>query len=140
LPLHIATTSGFGEAITLLLDHDPQPIEVRDRRGKSPLINAAQNLKEAAVWRLLSAGCDLNARDKHGQTAAHLAARPGGGSVYRLLERRGADLSIEDYYGRTPGYDWKLSHQRERVLLPEDHGRFYYPFLIPVDLDMFWVP
>jgi ankyrin repeat protein len=139
LPLHIAAASGFAEAIITLLAHDRQTIEVRDHMGKSPLMTAAQNLKEIAVRTLLSAGCEVNARDISRQTAAHLAARPGGRSVYRLLESRGADLSVKDTNRRTPRDNWDLSRHCERDFRAEYHGRLYYPFFFPVDLKTFSV-
>jgi ankyrin repeat protein len=47
-----------------------------------------------AVERLLDAGCPVDARDSHGQTALMNAARLGHIDVVRLLVARGANLDV----------------------------------------------
>jgi S1-C subfamily serine protease len=51
---------------------------------------------------LLDSGVDVNARDRGGRTALHLAARQGQADVARYLLSRGADLNARDAVGRTP--------------------------------------
>jgi ankyrin repeat protein len=47
-----------------------------------------------AVRDLLRAGTDVDARDRHGQTALMLAAHRGHGEIAALLVEAGADLNV----------------------------------------------
>jgi ankyrin repeat protein len=49
--------------------------------------------------RLLTAGADINARDRYGQTALMIAALGGVSSVVRLLVENGAALNHTAKYG-----------------------------------------
>lgn len=49
--------------------------------------------------RLLVAGADINARDKHGQTGLMLAAREGRAGVVEWLVEHGAMLDVTAKYG-----------------------------------------
>jgi ankyrin repeat protein len=51
------------------------------------------------LQRLLSSGADINARDRHGQTALMLAAIEGHGDVVAWLVERGAALDHTAKYG-----------------------------------------
>lgn len=51
---------------------------------------------------LLDSGVDVNARDRGGRTALHLAAVLGQAEVARYLLSRGADINAKDAAGRTP--------------------------------------
>jgi len=53
----------------------------------------------AAIERLFAEGADLDARDRHGQTALMLAALHGRGEVARALLERGADPDVTAKYG-----------------------------------------
>lgn len=48
---------------------------------------------------LLAAGADVDARDRHGQTALMLAARHGRRELAALLVAHGADLDVTAKYG-----------------------------------------
>jgi ankyrin repeat protein len=50
------------------------------------------------VRRLLAAGADVNARDRHGQTALMLAAHRGALDVVEALIEAGADLNTTAKY------------------------------------------
>jgi len=54
-----------------------------------------------AVTLLLEAGADVNAVDRAGVTALHVAAADRGADVVRLLAARGARLDLKDERGRT---------------------------------------
>jgi ankyrin repeat protein len=49
--------------------------------------------------RLLTAGAEINARDRYGQTALMIAAHQGKSSVVRLLLENGAALDYTAKYG-----------------------------------------
>lgn len=51
-----------------------------------------------AVRRLISAGADVDARDRHGQSALMLAAHRGDLEVAAALVERGADLDVTAKY------------------------------------------
>jgi ankyrin repeat protein len=54
-----------------------------------------------ALRRLLDAGADVNARDRHNQTGLLIAAQHGRPSVVRLLVERGANLNVTAKYSLT---------------------------------------
>jgi uncharacterized protein len=54
-----------------------------------------------AVRELLRAGIDVDARDRHGQTALMLAAHRGHGEIAALLVEAGADLNVAAKYNLT---------------------------------------
>ena len=51
---------------------------------------------------LLDAGLGMNARDRRGRTALHMAATLGQVELARYLVARGADINATDAEGRTP--------------------------------------
>ena len=51
---------------------------------------------------LFDSGLSVNAKDKHGRTALHLAATLGQAQLARFLLSRGADVDAKDARGRTP--------------------------------------
>lgn len=55
----------------------------------------------AAVLELLQAGADVDARDRHGQTALMLAAHRGHREVVEALVKGGADLNVAAKYNLT---------------------------------------
>lgn len=53
------------------------------------------------IRELLGAGADLDARDRHGETALMLAAHRGHGDIAALLVEVGADLNVTAKYNLT---------------------------------------
>jgi len=64
--------------------------------------SAAENGDTERLGILIDAGCDVNSKDKHGQTALMLAATHGHSSAVRLLIQHGADLDTWAKYRLTP--------------------------------------
>jgi uncharacterized protein len=62
---------------------------------------AVQRGDLAAVLELLRAGADVDARDRHGQTAVMLAAHRGHRDVVEALVAAGADLNVVAKYSLT---------------------------------------
>ncbi|MGD9481056.1 ankyrin repeat domain-containing protein [Shinella sp. G-2] len=61
------------------------------------LHRAAQNGDVAEIRRLAAAGMDVNARDGHGRTPAHVAAFASNDDALRALAKAGADMNaLED--------------------------------------------
>jgi cytohesin len=52
---------------------------------------------------LLSSGADINARDEQQQTPLHWAAQEGNKDAAELLVQNGADRTVRDSAGKTPG-------------------------------------
>lgn len=105
--MHVAAAAGNVEGLEMVHQLSV-PVDGRDRLGCTALFEAAT--LEAAEW-LLEHGADPNARDKYGTTALHQAyamsdeyeEEHGVPSPWMaLLEKYGADPTIEDDQGRIP--------------------------------------
>jgi ankyrin repeat protein len=59
---------------------------------------AARRGDVKTLRRLLTTGADIDARDRHGQTALMIAAREGHAGVVRFLVEQGADLNHSAKY------------------------------------------
>jgi uncharacterized protein len=81
---------------------DRTALEVRDRAGRSPLINAAVDGKVELLQLLLALGADCNASDKAGFTSLHSAAQNYSEEIATLLIEHGAIVDARDAYGNTP--------------------------------------
>jgi ankyrin repeat protein len=75
-------------------------IDVRDRRGATPLMHAAAFGNLETLKLLLDAGADVNARNEFNATALLWAS--GQPEKARLLMKRGAEVNIQSRQGRTP--------------------------------------
>jgi ankyrin repeat protein len=121
-PLLLAATSADVEMIELLAEFGADP-SLNATAGITPLMAAAQvactgtcafqeggNVadrdKVAAAFRTVKAifdlGVDVNAVNKSGQTAMHIAAFTGSEPVVQFLAEHGADVNIRDNSGETP--------------------------------------
>lgn len=68
------------------------------------LRNASNNGELEKVKSLLAEGADINAANKQGSTALHLAVRQGHLLILKYLLKQGADISLQDIHGHTPLY------------------------------------
>jgi ankyrin repeat protein len=66
---------------------------------KQELCDAAAAGDETSVARLLTAGADVDAKDRYGQTALMLAATHGHDGVVGILLAHGADTDVTAKYG-----------------------------------------
>jgi ankyrin repeat protein len=111
--LMTAVSSGQTRIANLLLEKGAN-IEDRDSDGNTPLILAAPSGFTTSTGMVSTAGtvkmlldhhCDINARNKKGQTALMAAVSEEGASeasqIVSLLLSRGADTSIQDINGNT---------------------------------------
>ena len=84
----------------ILLEAGADPNAVAERSyGVSPIHEACRGSERdsgAAVSRLADSGANLDARDKGGITALHIAARDRSVEAVRVLLARGADPNAED--------------------------------------------
>ena len=71
---------------------------------------------------LLSIGADVNARDKHGNTALMNASYRGHLEIVKLLLFKGADINAESSPGRTSLYLAMMARNHDIIKLLKDHG------------------
>lgn len=84
-----------------LIDSGAQ-VDVRDRRGFTPLHNCAQTLAYERMGILLSAGADPNLRDRKGRTPLVLSVQHGDFRSSALLLLFGANPNLSLWNGRSP--------------------------------------
>ncbi len=103
-PLALAARWGREHAVAALLRIDSHPdLPLVGPWQASPLMYAAGAGHDEIVGRLLGAGARVDRRDAEGNAALHWAARAGQGGAARQLLARGADPSMRNLAGRTPG-------------------------------------
>ena len=103
-PLGVACASGNWRLARFLLERGAKP-ELADA---SPALLAAAASEEddvAGVQLLLKHKARVDARDRHGRSALHEAARAGHADVVGVLMAAGADVQASDGEGRTPWLD-----------------------------------
>ena len=99
-----ACHSGKLDCALLLLGHNKQNLEMRDREGKTALILAASSGEGSLPLckALLDAGADVRACDESGKTALEWCAAVRHPEAIELLLERGACANRTDHSGKTP--------------------------------------
>jgi ankyrin repeat protein len=131
-PIMLAAYSVDVPLMRLLADYEADP-GLNTAEGYTPLMAAARvacigpcayknnNIpdKESltksyqAAKAALEFGVDINATNKDGQTAMHLAAFTGGDAIIQLLADKGASVTVADKFGETP---WSMASGLSPVL------------------------
>ncbi|KAK6353879.1 hypothetical protein TWF730_008302 [Orbilia blumenaviensis] len=126
--VHIAAYLGLLEVMAILLEDTD--IEVRDVRGRTSLLLAAQGGHVRVIQYLIDNSADIEAEDGGGRTPLLSAAEEGNEAAVCCLVAHGADVKAEDDEGSTPLF-WAIYRGQEivvRLLLNEganpDRGRF----------------
>ncbi len=91
--LHKAARSGDVALLESRLKQGADP-DVRDKAGRTPLMDAAAAEQVPAMRLLIAKGADVNARAHDGQTPLIRAAAEGSLDAARLLVQSGADLNL----------------------------------------------
>jgi len=78
-PLMLAATLGFGEGVSILVDHGAR-LNDSDSTGETPLITAVHRHDLGIMRALLKAGADPDRADNSGRSARDYAAFDGKGS------------------------------------------------------------
>jgi hypothetical protein len=126
-PLLAALAGEHFQTAELLRRNGADP-DVRGRYGRNPLHGAAYSGNSEVVRLLIeygAAAADVNARDSGGSTPLLLASEGhnfGDGSVVRLLLEHGADINVQNHFGRTPLHRASFRGALEVVRLLLGHG------------------
>lgn len=87
-------------------------LELREHRGKTPLLVAAAAAAPAVLRDLIAVGADPNAADHAGRTALHLGAAYGLPAVLQAVMTSGVPVNVEarNFEGQTPLHCAALAH------------------------------
>ncbi|KAM6427602.1 NF-kappa-B inhibitor delta isoform 1-T1 [Liasis olivaceus] len=87
-------------------------LDVKEHRGKTPLLVAAVANQPKIVKDLILLGADVNAIDQKGQTVLHLGATYGLPSVIEAVMMTGAPVNVEarNFEGLTPLHCAVIAH------------------------------
>lgn len=89
--LHVAAEDGDVQTIRVINDQGTS-VNVADRRGNRPIVQAAINGHIEAVRELLRRRADIDAKGISGDTAIFVAARRGFVDIVRLLADQGTSI------------------------------------------------
>ena len=112
--LHDVIGLGDMELAAQMLAADPALAASENELGKQPLQYAVYYNQAEALDLLRDAGADLNAADKTGMTALHVAARFGRRATLWLLAQ-GVDFQRPDVFGDLPSHTAAIYGQ-DRVI------------------------
>ncbi|MEL3909513.1 MAG: ankyrin repeat domain-containing protein, partial [Treponema sp.] len=99
--LHVAAQHGDIPFLNLLLAYGAD-VNIEDREGKTPLIDALLYDKNTTVLFLLKAGASSARQDIQGRTALHEAVASAPPIIIQELRQAGADPLARDSFGNTP--------------------------------------
>lgn len=131
-PLWLAAISADVKLMTLMAEFEADP-KLNGEGDITPLMAAARaactgscafaggnvarpedvELSLQAVKAAVNMGVNINAKNKEGQTAMHMAAFTGADAVVQYLAEQGADINVKDNYGETP---WSMASGISPVL------------------------
>ena len=102
-PLVVAAMNNFLNVVNVLLGATGIMVNLGDGDGETPLHYAAEEGHVDVVNALLGAtGIDVDVKNDDGDTPLHSAVGDGHVDVVNALIMAGADLEIEERFGRTP--------------------------------------
>ena len=110
VPVDLRDSHGYTALILAAYDEQPAAVDLllarhadpcaADLKGNTALMGVAFK-GELAIAQKLVGLCDVNTRNREGQTAVMMAALFGHTDIVRLLAERGADLRLKDASGNT---------------------------------------
>lgn len=118
-PLHWAALRGFHDVCLLLLDNGADVNARSVVQANTPLHEVWNNGGQPEIAALLiSRGAEIDAVEKwYGMSPLHYAANKGLTELAAVLIDAGADLALEDRWGRTPAQH--ASNSATRALFAE---------------------
>lgn len=118
MPVDVRDSRGYTALILAAYDDQPSAVDLllekgadacaADLKGDTALMGVAFKGQLAIAERLV-ARCDVNARNREGQTAVMMAALFGHADIVRLLASHGGDLTLTDASGNSAS---GLAHQQ----------------------------
>ena len=99
--LWIASYEGYVKTAEKLLDAGADPSVQDTDQQRTALMYAADKRYNNLLKKMLEKKPNVNAQDRRGMTAAHMAANKRDVEAVRMLKAAGADLSITDERGRS---------------------------------------
>ncbi len=100
-PLILAAYNGQIAAVDTLIAQGADACRADRDQGNTAQMGVAFKGEDAVAARLLKAGCDVNARNKAGQTALMMAALFNRTKQVDMLVAAGADRGVLDAAGRS---------------------------------------
>jgi len=100
-PLILAAYNGQGEAVEALIKAGADPCKPDLNQGNTAQMGVAFKGDDRIAARLLEQKCDVNARNKAGQTALMMASLFGRTAQIDMLLKAGADKTLIDNAGRS---------------------------------------
>ncbi len=95
-----AASRGDTQQVKALLA-ESVPVDVRDRRGNTPLLLATAGNHAPAAEALIRAGADVNIKNQREDSAYLLAGAEGHLAILKMTLQHGADLKSTNRYGGT---------------------------------------
>jgi hypothetical protein len=99
--LHRAAEDDSVGRVRELLDAGADP-NLKDKKGRTPLLCAVSGESYVNTWLLLSRGADPNIPDKGGNTPLHAACELADMTAVHLLVEYGANPETKNQDGETP--------------------------------------
>jgi ankyrin repeat protein len=132
-PLHYAAGHGDLAMVKALVARGANVNQTIKNSGATPLITACRDWAHSyIVSPLLSAGADVNARDKNGRTALHFAVDPLLNiPLVELLMEKGANPAQTDNFGVTPIAQARLLGFEDIAVAMEKKAGQREPFRFP---------
>lgn len=102
-PLHFAAIENHPRVVHLLSRTKGADLDGKDRKGKTPLFEAADHGHLEVCEVLLANGADTNCRDTRNYTPLCIAAWKGHSKIVRMLvDTGGADVDAQNWGSITP--------------------------------------
>jgi len=103
-PLHYVIENAYKnqEIIHNLIIIRGANVNLKNKKGKTPLHLASEKGFEENCQSLIHHGADVDARDNNGKTPMHWAAWNGKEKICKLFLQNKADCNAQDNYGETP--------------------------------------
>lgn len=116
--LHLVSYFGVERAAKMILQDDDGPscAQMTDSWGRTPLHSASERCRsQKIVEELLAHGSPVDALDKDGRTAVHLAAKSGNVPIVLKLLSKGADPARLDKLGKS-AFDYAAAENHPHVI------------------------
>lgn len=97
--LHHAVQKGLIDPVKHLVEEKGYDVDEIDSKGYTPLFCAVEKSDLEMIKYLIEKGADVNAYNKNGATALHIAADL---EIVKLLVEKGAYLDVNDDDGKIP--------------------------------------